>query len=140
MSLLDQAADHGTDGQEVVTVGGRTIRMTVQPMTDGDIEGARSAAASRGRYARNAIIQGAAAELFKVWAVIVRRRCRSIGGRVVLCLHDELLVHVDVERANEASDVVIDALAEAAHYWSPTNEVRFVVDVSVVERWSDAKG
>jgi hypothetical protein len=30
-------------------------------------------------------------------------------------------------------------LAEAAHRWSPEREVRFVADVSVVQRWSDAK-
>jgi DNA polymerase I - 3''-5'' exonuclease and polymerase domains len=53
-----------------------------------------SRAAAYGRYARNAMIQGAAAELFKVWAVIVRARCAPLGARIVLCLHDELLVHV----------------------------------------------
>ena len=33
-----------------------------------------------------------------------------------------------------------DALAEAAHRWRPAgSHVRFVADVSTVERWSDAK-
>ena len=45
------------------------------------------------------MIQGAAAELFKVWAVTVRARCAPLGARIVLCLHDELLVHVPHEQA-----------------------------------------
>ena len=36
-------------------------------------------AAARGRYARNAMVQGAAAELFKVWAVTVRARAAGAG-------------------------------------------------------------
>ena len=36
--------------------------------------------AARGRFARNAIIQGAAAELFKAWAATVRATTRDLGG------------------------------------------------------------
>ncbi len=46
---------------------------------------------ARGRYARNAIIQGSAAELFKAWAATVRHAVRPLRGQIVLCLHDELL-------------------------------------------------
>ena len=49
--------------------------------------------AARGRFARNAVIQGAAAELFKAWAATVRATTRHLGARIVLCLHGELLVH-----------------------------------------------
>ena len=34
-----------------------------------------------------------------MWAVIVRARCAPLGARIVLCLHDELLVHVPHEQA-----------------------------------------
>ena len=106
---------------------------------DGDLDRAVSVAAARGRYARNAMIQGAAAEFFKVWAITVRRRGRPLGAEVVLCLHDELLVHVPAERVDEAASMVDTAVQEAAHYWSPDPDVRFVADVSVVDRWSEAK-
>ena len=36
--------------------------------------------AARGRFARNAIIQGAAAELFKAWAATVRATTRDLGA------------------------------------------------------------
>lgn len=139
MALLDDAAESGKRADDVFTVGGRRVRMGSTAETDGDLDRAVSAAAARGRYARNALIQGAAAEFFKVWAITVRRRGRELGAEVVLCLHDELLVHVPADHAGAAAAMVDAAVDEAAHYWSPRPEVRFVAEVSVVERWSEAK-
>jgi DNA polymerase-1 len=135
MQYLRTAADAGEQGREIRTYGGRLIRMGDLP-DEGDY---RAMAAARGRYARNAMVQGAAAELFKVWAVTVRARGASIGARIVLCLHDELLVHVPEANAPEAVRIIDDCLAEAAHRWHPTSGVRFVADISTVQRWSDAK-
>lgn len=143
MGVLESAAASGRAGDDVFTIGGRRVRMWVDDRTDdagvGDIDRARSVAAARGRFARNALIQGAAAELFKVWAVTVRERGRGLGGRVVLCLHDELIVHVPEEHGAAMAEVLTDALGEAAFRWSPHREVRFVADVSVIHRWSEAK-
>ena len=105
-------------------------------LTDSD---ARSRAAARGRYGRNAMVQGAAAELFKVWAVTVRARAAKFDARVVLCLHDELLVHAPTEHGQAVAALLLDCLGEAAHRWAPDDGVRFVADVSVVPRWSDVK-
>jgi DNA polymerase-1 len=96
-------------------------------------------AAARGRYGRNALIQGAAAELFKMWAVTVRARAGA-GTRIVLCLHDELLVHTPADRGEAMARLVDDCLQEAARRWAPGAPVRFISDTSVVRRWSDAKG
>ncbi|MFP5488293.1 MAG: DNA polymerase, partial [Acidimicrobiia bacterium] len=131
------AAASGQRGEDVFTIGGRRVRMWVDERVEGDIDRARRVAAARGRFARNAVIQGAAAELFKVWAVLVRARGAPLGAEVVLCLHDELIVHVPEERATAASALLLDALAETAHRWSPEPDVRFVAEVSVVRRWSD---
>ena len=104
----------------------------------GDPE-ARSQAAARGRYGRNALIQGAAAELFKVWAVTVRARGGRLGARIVLCLHDELLVHAPVEHGEAVARLLDECLQEAAHRWAPDDSVRFVAEIGVIPRWSDAK-
>ena len=74
------------------------------------------------------MVQGAAAELFKVWAVTVRARGRALDARVVLCLHDELLVHVPIEHADAAAALVDDALQEAAARWAPDRTVRFLAE------------
>ncbi len=139
MRYLHDAAAKGEAGTDVRTFGGRLVRMGETPYGLSDRD-ERAMAASRGRYARNAMVQGAAAELFKVWAVTVRARGASIGARIVLCLHDELLVHVPIEHADETVLLLDSCLEEAAHRWTNGEPVRFVTDTSVIRRWSDAKG
>ncbi len=139
MGVLEQAAAAGRAGEDVFTIGGRRVRMWVDDSVEGDIDRARSVAAARGRFARNALIQGAAAELFKAWAVTVRARVASLGAEIVLCLHDELLVQCPVAAGPGVLAAVEQALTEAAARWSPHRGVRFVADVSLVGRWSDAK-
>jgi DNA polymerase-1 len=85
------------------------------------------------------MIQGAAAELFKMWAVTVRARCGHLSARIVLCLHDELLVHCPVANGEEVSRIVEDGLDEAARRWAPGSGVRFISDTTIVHSWSDAK-
>ncbi|MCU1368875.1 MAG: putative polymerase [Ilumatobacteraceae bacterium] len=145
MRYLDAADETAQVGTDLRTYGGRLVRMGSaalgepgQPGSMGDRE-ARSRAAARGRYGRNAMVQGAAAELFKVWAVTVRARGRAIGATVVLCLHDELLVHVPAEHGEAAAALVDDALQEAAARWAPDRSVRFLADTSIIPTWADAK-
>ena len=57
----------------------------------------------------------------------------------MLCLHDELLVHVPAADGADAARVVDECLQEAAAAGRPTTAVRFVADTAVVPRWSDAK-
>lgn len=137
MGFLADAADAGRRGDDVFTIGGRRVRMWDDESIDGDLDRARRVAAARGRFARNAVIQGAAAELFKVWAVLVRARGTDLAAEVVLCLHDELIVHVPEGVGDAAATLLLDTLSEAAHRWSPRPGVRFVADVSTVRRWSD---
>jgi len=133
MAYLDEGDRAGRAGRDLRTYGGRRIRMTA----DGGDTAARVAA--RGRYGRNALIQGAAAELFKMWAVTVRARGAPLGARIVLCLHDELLVHTPAAQAAATSRLVDECLHEAARRWAPASSVRFISDTSVVRTWSDAK-
>jgi DNA polymerase-1 len=97
------------------------------------------AVAARGRFARNAVVQGAAAELFKMWAVSVRAALPR-GAEIVLCLHDELLVHAPVEQSAEVQQLLHTVLQQTAARWATGSGVRFVADVGAVQRWSDAKG
>ena len=132
MAYLDSADRSARASRDLRTYGGRLVRMS-----GGGASAAQTAA--RGRYGRNALIQGAAAELFKMWAVTVRARGLPLGARIVLCLHDELLVHVPAERAQEAAVVVGDCLGETARRWAPGGRVRFIADTSIVRSWADAK-
>jgi DNA polymerase-1 len=139
-----RAADHAAQGGRALrTFGGRLL-----PMHGGSAPGlaerdARRVAAARGRYGRNAVVQGAAAELFKMWASIVRTRVAPHQASIVLCLHDELLVHAPDQHAPAVAALVDACLHEAAARWAPEPQgraVRFVADTSVVRCWADAKG
>jgi DNA polymerase-1 len=140
MTYLRDADRAGQLRDELRTYGGRLIPMGSASDDDELPErDARSRAAARGRYGRNAVVQGAAAELFKAWAVTVRARTAAHDARIVLCLHDELLVQAPIERGAEVAQLVGDCLQEAVHRWAPDDSVRFVADISVIPRWSDAK-
>jgi DNA polymerase-1 len=146
MSYLHDSDLAGQAGRSLRTFGGRRIPMQSMPVTHsghGDDETSerdgRARAAAQGRYGRNAVVQGAAAELFKTWAVTVRARAADLDARIVLCLHDELLVHAPIEHGERVARLLDTSLQEAAHRWAPDRAVRFVADISVIPRWSDAK-
>jgi DNA polymerase I len=132
MGYLDHGDRNARNGDDLRTYGGRLVRMSKG--------GSPAQIAGRGRYGRNALIQGAAAELFKMWAVTMRARGHELNATIVLCLHDELLVHVPEENADAAVRLVGGCLAETARRWAPRGDVRFIADISVVRRWADAKG
>ena len=138
MKYLTDADLAGQVGRDIRTYGGRLIRMGASRADLGDRD-SRSRAAAQGRYGRNAMVQGAAAEFFKVWAVTVRSRAEALDARIVLCLHDELLVHAPIESGAAVADLIVECLAEAARHWAPDDAVRFVADVSTIRRWSDSK-
>ena len=138
MRYLDEAYAAGVRRQPLRTFGGRLIRLDAV-LADVPVEGAAAHDAARGRFARNAVIQGSAAELFKAWAATVRATTRDLGAQIVLCLHDELLVHAPSGHADEVRSRMVRALDDSARRWTGSTTVRFVADASVVRRWSEAK-
>ncbi|MEP6651247.1 MAG: DNA polymerase [Lapillicoccus sp.] len=127
MRYLRAAEQQGRTGGDVRTYGGRLVRG--RPPGDNAL----------GRYLRNAVVQGAAAEMFKAWTAAVRAGLVGLDGQLVLCLHDELLLHVPEGAADPTVALVRRALTETAGRWCAGLPVRFVADVSVVKRWSEAK-
>jgi DNA polymerase I len=133
MGYLDAADRSARAGRSLRTYGGRQIQMT------GSSADPHPSQAARGRYGRNAVVQGAAAELFKMWAVTVRARTAPLAARIVLCLHDELLVHVPAEQSERAAELVGACLTEATGRWAPGARVRFIADITIIRSWADAK-
>ena len=134
MAYLRDAEKSGRDGTDLRTYGGRLLRLSRV------IDDERFPPSAWGRFARNAVVQGAAAELFKAWAGTVRAGFAANGsdGRIVLCLHDELLLHVPAEEADMTAALVKTALDATAHWWAAGSGVRFVADVSIGESWAAA--
>jgi DNA polymerase-1 len=139
MAYLRYAESHGRRGVDLRTYGGRLLRLSSLTDALARAGGPDSTLAhSYGRFARNAMVQGAAAELFKAWAATVRAGLSGSDARIVLCLHDELLVECAAVDAERVRRVLVDGLASTAGWWAGGSPVRFVADVAVVEDWSQA--
>lgn len=89
------------------------------------------------RVARNMPIQGTAADIIKLAMVKVYRRLREEGlrARLILQVHDELIVEAPEEEAPRAADILRQEMEGAARL-----QVRLQVDVHTGRTWYDAKG
>lgn len=134
INYLRTAEQSARDCKDFRTYGGRLIRF-YGPRPENE-ESSRVAA--RGRYGRNAAIQGAAAELFKAWAATVRHDLRQIDGQIVLCLHDELVIHVPATHLEKATEILRGALDATTRWWAAGSAVRFVADVASGQSWAEA--
>ena len=88
------------------------------------------------REAINAPIQGTAADLVKIAMIRVHQRLRreKLGARMILQVHDELLLEVPEKEIDRTKEVV-RAEMESVYEMS----VPLVVDVSVGKNWMEAK-
>ncbi len=89
------------------------------------------------RQAMNAGIQGLAADIFKVALVRLDARLdeRGLTSRLILQVHDEVILEVPPDEEEAAADVVGDAMHGAASLVVPLE-----VNVSWGETWASAKG
>lgn len=89
------------------------------------------------RVARNMPIQGTAADIIKVAMVRVHRRLAEEGlqAKLILQVHDELIVEAPEEEAERAAALLKEEMEGAAAL-----SVKLSVDVNVGKTWYDAKG
>lgn len=159
VAYVDDAAKAGEDGRLVRTWLGRTSPPAVgsgadeeagipqesadPPLADsGFTPGyASSNARARGRFTRNFVVQGSAADWALLLLAALRRSLGSAGLRAELVFfqHDEVIVHCPQEEA----ETVVEAIRAAGELAGRTafgeTPVRFPFTTAVVERYSDAK-
>jgi len=89
------------------------------------------------RQAMNAGIQGLAADIFKVALVELDARlaAEAMASRLILQVHDEVLLEVPPAEIDQAGTVVREVMAGAADLCVPLE-----VNLSVGSSWADAKG
>ncbi|MBP5155427.1 MAG: DNA polymerase I, partial [Clostridia bacterium] len=88
------------------------------------------------RVAMNTPIQGAAADLIKIAMIRTERMLAEAGlkARLILQIHDELIVEAPQEEAEEAKRILREAMQNAAEL-----KVPLCVDTGVGKSWYDAK-
>ncbi|MDF1563426.1 MAG: DNA polymerase [Deltaproteobacteria bacterium] len=88
------------------------------------------------RVARNMPVQGASADITKLAMARLTRHYQreGIDAFLVNTIHDELLVEVDADRAEEAARVLEQEMVAAGDRFLP--KVPTVVDVMVSDHWS----
>jgi DNA polymerase-1 len=152
VALVEVAARAGERGEQVTTWLGRSSPrpgaawVAARQAASGEgaapeeARDARRRARDWGRFTRNFVVQGTAAEWALCWMALLRLRLRELPGRphLVFFLHDEVMVHAPVEVAPAVADAVRDAAVEAGRLLFGETPVEFALDVSVVDSYADA--
>ena len=88
------------------------------------------------RLAVNSVMQGTAADVIKVAMIRIHRRLRDEGraARLVLQVHDELLLEVPETEASAVRELVREEMCDAYPLDPP-----LAVDVGVGDDWTEAK-
>ena len=171
MHLVDSAAEAGRRGGVVSTWLGRTSPPPSEgwqrlqraanrfDATGADEQRARRAAGDHGRFTRNFVVQGTAAEWALAWLADLRLRLERLPeidgapesrvaahpaaasgpvfsrrAHLVFFLHDEVIVHAPAEQADQAAEAIRAAAASAGRLLFGDAPVDFPLDLSIGER------
>ena len=152
VGFVEQAAREGEAGKTVTTRLGRST----PPPSEGWLRSQQSATAeeqrraealarSRGRFTRNFVVQGSAADWAACWLAELRRRLRTLraagspAGELVFFLHDEVMVHCPADAVKACTQVIEESAAAARELLFGRIPVEFPVSVAVVDSYDNAK-
>ncbi|MFI1621143.1 bifunctional 3'-5' exonuclease/DNA polymerase [Streptomyces lydicus] len=152
VAYVDEAARAGEEGRLVRTWLGRTCPpASVAPPDEaglpqeeeqpGGYGGSSAAARARGRFTRNFVVQGSAAD----WALLVLAALRhslwegGLRAELVFFQHDEVIVHCPVAEADVVAEAIAAAAETAGRIAFGRTPVRFPFTTAVVECYADAK-
>lgn len=157
IGLVDAAAAAGERGEVVRTWLGRTSPLPPpswhraqqaaqeQGAGAGAERRARQAARDWGRFTRNFVVQGTAAEWALCWMGHLRRLLEETygedpgpGPELVYFLHDEVIVHTPAQHADEVAEAVREAAAASVRLLFGAFPVDVPLDVAVVESYDQA--
>jgi DNA polymerase-1 len=158
IAMVEDAARAGERGGIVTTRLGRSSpppgeawrelqeSASVPGATEALRGAARSQSRSWGRFTRNFIVQGTAAEWALCWMAGLRGRLWTLGTaqladrpHLVFFLHDEVIVHTPAELADGVVAELRAAASEAGRLIFGTLPVDFPITTAVVDNYGQAK-
>lgn len=157
VDFVERAARAGEAGGTVTTRLGRSSPppserwfLSQRSATAEEQRRAESIARSRGRFTRNFVVQGSAADWAACWLAELRRRLRTLrtaaaGGvgagrpELVFFLHDEVMVHAPTDEVPACIAAIEEAASAAKELLFGRIPVEFPVSLAVVDSYDLAK-
>lgn len=156
-ALVERAAREGERGQIVTTWLGRSSpppsqawhevqRRASQPdASEAEQRRARQQARDWGRFTRNFVVQGTAAEWALCWLADLRNRLSALitpdGDQpaLVYFLHDEVIVHTPAAFAHQVTTAIEESARKAGQLLFGTFPVDFALNIACVDNYAQAK-
>ena len=147
VAYVDDAARAGEDGRLVRTYLGRTCPPSGTPLDAAMLEGppadepqtdARHARA-RGRFTRNFVVQGSAADWALLMLAALRQSLADLKAELVFFQHDEVIVHCPAEEAPAVTEAIQSASNLAGTLTFGATPTNFAFTTATVETYADAK-
>ncbi|MCU1578309.1 MAG: bifunctional 3-5 exonuclease/DNA polymerase [Rhodoglobus sp.] len=152
IGLVEDAARAGERGEVVTTRLGRSSPPGLQAgydesRSEAETTRAREHARAWGRFTRNFIVQGTAAEWALCWMASIRRRLNEQADgawlteapHLVFFLHDEVVVHTPSAQAEGVAETIRAAAAEAGTLLFGAIPVEFPLTIAIVDDYGKAK-
>lgn len=154
--LVEEAARTGEGGGTVTTWLGRTsplppdswqqVQQLASQPDAGPAEDRRARRAARewGRFTRNFVVQGSAAEWALCWLAQLRNQLTTLETvdsdlpELVYFLHDEVIVHTPASLADDVAGVIRTAADQAGELLFGTFPVEFALSISIVDNYAEA--
>ncbi|MBQ6181822.1 MAG: DNA polymerase I [Ruminococcus sp.] len=129
--FMDTTVDNAIKDGCVTTMFGRKRRIPELASSNKMLQAAGK------RIAMNTPVQGTAADLIKIAMINVYRRLKAekIGAKLILQVHDELILESAVDCAERASEILREEMQNVCEM-----KVPLAVDVHTGESWYTAKG
>jgi len=159
IALVEDAARAGERGEIVTTRLGRSSPLPSavwrasqsdaygENATEADVSRARGQARSWGRFTRNFIVQGSAAEWALCWMAALRRALHQLSGgawitrspHLVFFMHDEVVVHCPADVVDAVEMAIREASQEAGRLMFGALPVTFPLTIAIVDDYGQAK-
>lgn len=154
IGFTEQAARIGEQGGQVSTYLGRVspapderwFDQQRRQSTAEEEAAARSASRSWGRFTRNFVVQGTAAEWALCWMAQIRKSLRTatlfgkpLQSHLVYFLHDEIMIYGPEREATLCEQIVREAAQSAGELIFGEIPVEFPVTIAITDNYSKAK-
>ncbi|MEV5966797.1 bifunctional 3'-5' exonuclease/DNA polymerase [Kribbella sp. NPDC051952] len=147
VAYVDDAARAGEEGRLVRTWLGRTSPPTGHPLDEATLEGppaedlptdARKARAW-GRFTRNFVVQGSAADWALLMLAALRQSLTGMKAELVFFQHDEVIIHCPADETPAVTNAIQSASNTAGTLTFGQTPTNFAFTTATVDNYADAK-